>query len=174
MKAVILAAGKGTRMRPLTLETPKPMIEVLGQPLLHHIIDSLPGKITEVILVVGYKQEKIKEYFGEEFEGKRLTYVTQEERKGTGHALGLCKDLFNEGERFLLMVGDDLHSPEALEKLVAHPLALLVHEHEEPSRFGVIEADENNKALSFIEKPENPTSNLVWPGVAVLDTRVFN
>jgi len=174
MKAIILVAGEGKRMRPLTLEQPKPMIEILGRPLLHHILDSLPSEITEVILVIGYKGEVIRRYFGATYEGRTIRYVHQEERRGTAHALALCRSSIKPKERFLFMIGDDLHSPEALKRILRHNLAILVHKHEDPRRFGVVEVDSRGMVTAIIEKPEVPKSNLVSPGVFVLDDRVFN
>jgi NDP-sugar pyrophosphorylase family protein len=173
MKAIILAAGEGKRMRPLTLEAPKPMIEVLGKPLLHWIIGSLPEEITELVIVVGYKGDQIKKYFGKKFEGRPVTYVTQEKAMGTGHALHLCKDLIKSGEKFLFMFADDLHSPEAIKKLVRGGLGVLVQEHPEPKRFGVFEVDASNRIVSIEEKPEHPKSKLVSVGVYVFDSHFF-
>jgi len=174
MKAVILAAGKGTRMRPLTLETPKPMVDVLGKPLLHHIIDSLPAEIAELILVVGYKQEQIRAYFGDSFEGRKVTYVEQKERLGTAHALFQAQPHLTKGERFLFMFADDLHSPSAIERLVkSGKIGALVQEHIDPKRFGVIEIDKDGKIVSLEEKPDQPRSNLVAVGVFIFDDKFF-
>lgn len=174
MKAVILAAGEGKRLRPLTLLTPKPMIEVLGRPLLHHIIDSLPKEITELIIVIGYKGEEIRNYFGDVFEGKRVTYIIQPKQLGNADALALCKPYLAAGERFLFMFADDLHSPAALKKLLRHELGALVKEHPDPSRFGVVEVDGKDRVISVVEKPKDPKSNLVLTGVYVLDDRIFH
>jgi NDP-sugar pyrophosphorylase family protein len=173
MKAIILAAGEGKRMRPLTLQKPKPMLEVLGKPLLHWIIESLPSEITELIIVIGYKGGAIKAYFGERFEGRSITYVVQERAEGTAHALFLCKPHLAPGEKFLFLFADDLHSKEALEKLIAHPLAVLVREHNNPSRFGVVTAALDGTVLAIEEKPLNPKTNLVVVGVYVFDDRIF-
>ena len=172
-KAVILAAGEGIRMRPLTIEKPKPMIEVLGRPLLHHILDILPDEIDQVILVVGYKGDQIKNYFGERFEHFDITYVYQPEKLGTAHGLWLCRDLLGE-ERFLMLYADDLQSKEDIKKCLAHPLSILVKEIEDPRRFGVIIADDDGKVLDLVEKPEFPVSKLASTGVKVLDHRIFN
>lgn len=174
MKAIILAAGEGKRMRPLTLETPKPMLEVLGKPLLEHLFESLPSEVTEILLVVGYKAEQIQRYFGSEYRGRHITYVSQEQPKGTGHALMLCKDYIKSDERFLFMVGDDLHSADALKNLLKHEHGVLVAVHDDPRRFGVIEVDGNNRVIGFEEAPEKPRSNLVSLAVFVLSGRVFD
>jgi NDP-sugar pyrophosphorylase family protein len=173
MKCIILAAGKGKRMQPLTLTTPKPMLKVLGKPLLEHIIDSLPKEISEIILVVGYKKEQIKEYFKDNFRGRTISYIDQAEALGTAHALHLCRPYLKEGERFMLMFADDLHSPEALKRLLKHDLAVLVTHHEDPSRFGTVLTDKDGRVIHTEEKPEKPKTDMVVVGVYVLDTRFF-
>jgi|SRR3989344_1956674 len=173
-KAVILAAGEGVRMRPLTNDKPKPMVEVLGRPLLHHILETLPDEIGEVILVIGYKGDQIKKYFGERFAGRNITYVHQPEKLGTAHGLWLCKDLLLESERFLMLYADDMQAKEDIKNCLKHPLSIMVKEVADPRRFGVIIADENGKVLDLVEKPEYPVSNLASTGVKVLDSRIFH
>lgn len=161
-------------MRPLTNDTPKPMLFVSGKPLLLHMLDSLPEEINEIILVTGYLEEKIKAYFGEQFGRFRIRYIKQNEKKGTGDALFLCKPFFAKNERFLVMYADDLHSKKAIEEVIKHPLAILVKEVENPRAFGVITTDENGHIREFVEKPEVPPSNLVSIGVQLLDERIFS
>lgn len=173
MKAILIAAGEGRRMRPLTLTTPKPMIQVLGKPLLEWIIQSLPAAITEIVIVVGYKGEQIKEYFGDRCDGRSIQYVFQEKQLGTGHALHLCRELVAPGERFLFMFADDLHSTEAMEKLIARGIGMLAQEHPDPRRFGVLEADREGRVTGIEEKPHQPKSNMVAVGVYLLDSRFF-
>lgn len=173
MKAVILAAGEGIRMRPLTHNKPKPMIEVLEQPLLCHILKSLPEEINEIILVIGYLGDQIKNYFGEKFGRFKITYVYQQKKLGTAHALWLCRKQLQE-EKFLILYADDLQSKDDIKKCMAYPLAILVKEVEDPQRFGVIIADKTGIVLDMIEKPEFPVSHLASTGVYVLDHRIFN
>lgn len=174
MKAILLAAGEGKRMRPLTLVKPKTMIEVLGKPLLHHIIDSLPSEITELVIVIGYKGEAIKSYFGDRFESRPVTYVVQQKPLGTAHALHLCKNLIAPGEKFMFILADDLHSPEALKRLVHHQNGMLVQEHPEPTKFGVIEIDAHNRIVGIEEKPAQPKTNLVAVGAYMFDSTFFD
>lgn len=173
MKAVILAAGEGIRMRPLTLSTPKPLLEVCGKPILGHIFDSLPQRIDEVVLVVGFLGEKIQKFFGDEYNGRKIRYVWQKEKLGTAHALKLCEPFLNE-EKFLMLFADDFYSKEDLEKLVKYDLALAVAEVFDPRRFGVVEIDSEKRIFRIEEKPANPRSNLVSTGAMVLDCRIFN
>lgn len=172
MQAVILAAGEGRRMLPLTLTRPKPLIEVLGKPILAHIIDALPREITDVILVVGYKEDMIKEYFGNSYNGLSLSYVTQEKPEGTLKALELARPYLSG--RFLLMNADDIHGTEALVEALTHPLALIVAPHSEPQKFGVVSRNDDGSLSGIVEKPEHPPTNLVSTGAMVLDERVFS
>jgi NDP-sugar pyrophosphorylase family protein len=174
MKALIFAAGLGVRMRPLTDTMPKPLLEVAGKPLLAHIMDALPEEITEIILVVGYKGELIREYFQGNFHGRAITYVEQKEQKGTGDALMLTKDLLAEGEKFLLVYADDLRDKESLRRGLAHEYAIFVKEMEEPVQFGTVVADESGRILDIEEKVEHPRSNLVVTGAYVLTTKIFD
>ncbi len=172
MKCVILAAGEGIRMRPLTLDMPKPMLPIVGQPILEHIIAALPEEITEIIFVIGYLGDKIIQHFGNEYQGRKIQYVWQKKKLGTANALLLCKELL-EDQRFLLMYADDLHASESISQCLLHERSFLVMEHSDPCRFGVVSVDENGNMTEIVEKPEHPTSNLVSIGVMVLDDKIF-
>lgn len=173
MKAIIMAAGAGSRMRPLTDTVPKPMLLISHKPLLAHIFGSLPDAIDEVILVVGYKREQIEQYFGSQFGGKNITYIIQEKPTGTADALALCRRLLKDGERFLVLNADDIYGKESLERCLAHPRAILVGEVPDPRPFGVVEVGQDGVVLELIEKPEHPNSNLIAPGAYALDTNLF-
>jgi UDP-N-acetylglucosamine diphosphorylase / glucose-1-phosphate thymidylyltransferase / UDP-N-acetylgalactosamine diphosphorylase / glucosamine-1-phosphate N-acetyltransferase / galactosamine-1-phosphate N-acetyltransferase len=172
MQCVILAAGKGTRLRPLTNDRPKPLVTVLEKTLLDHIIDALPSSVDELIIVVGYLGDMIKDHCGTEYKGRKVTYVLQEEQKGTAHALGLCKDLLKG--RFVFMFADDLHGKHDIARLTSYSRALLAKTSETPERFGVIVRNPDGTLFEIIEKPEHAPSNLVSTGVMVLDTNIFN
>lgn len=172
MQAVILAAGEGKRMQPLTFKRPKPLIPVLGRPILEHIIDALPKEVNEVILVVGYKADMIKKHFGDSYKGRSIKYVQQSTPEGTAHALSIARPFLNEG-RFIFTYGDDIHGAAAIKEALSYPLAILAAEHPEPSRFGVIELNADGTLASIVEKPEVPPTNLISTGAMVLDTRIF-
>ncbi|MEK7133389.1 MAG: sugar phosphate nucleotidyltransferase [Patescibacteria group bacterium] len=173
MKCVILAAGEGIRMRPLTLEKPKALLRVAGKTLLEHIINALPKEIDELILVIGYKGEQIKSFLGEKFNGFKVRYVWQKEKTGTGRALQICQPFLGR-DKFLMFYGDDLYDSKGLENLLKYDLALAVNRVADPSRFGVVLTDQRNKILEIEEKPENPKSNLISTGAMMLDARIFN
>lgn len=171
MQAVILAAGEGTRMRPLTLTQPKPLVTVTGKPLLEYVMDALPQEIDEIIMVIGYKGDMLKERYGDAYKGRSIRYVHQWMAAGTAHALSLARPLLTG--RFLLLNADDIVGAEALKEAIAHPLSILVAPHAEPQKFGVITKREDGTMEEIVEKPEQPKSNLVSTGAMVLDERLF-
>lgn len=171
MQCVILAAGKGTRMRPLTENTPKPLVKVAGKPLLDHITDALPSSVTELIIVTGYLEEQIKEHCGSVYKGRKVTYVHQAEQKGTGHALTLCKDLIKG--RFLFMFADDLHGADDIARATSYTRSMLTLTTNTPERFGIVVRHPDGTLAEMIEKPELPPSNLASTGVMVLDENIF-
>src|SRR3989344_4605308 len=176
MKAIIVAAGEGTRMRPLTNDKPKQLVELQGKPLLDHILNSLPEEISALIIVVGYKGDQIRTWYGVTHAGKPITYVEQTERKGTWHALSLCEPYIEKGEKFFYLYADDLHGREGLRECIAASdkgCTMSVTEVEDPRRFCVVEIDETVKITHAEEKPDLPRSHLVSTGAFVLTPEVF-
>ncbi len=171
MKAVIFAAGKSTRTYPLTLTRPKPLLPIANRPILEHQLEALAGIVDEVVLVVGYRADMIRERFGDSYNGLTLSYVEQAEQRGTGHALLQCASLLQEP--FLAMNGDDLYASEDLRKLSAVKQGALAKEIDNPQQFGVYTVDSEGFALQIIEKPTEPVSNLVNIGVYKFDPSVF-
>ena len=175
MKAVIIAAGEGKRMQPLTFTTPKPMLKLRGKPLIEHIIDVLPSEVDELIIVIGYLGDQIKEHFGSEYNGRSITYVQQTQAKGTFHALKMCESSLSENERFVVIYADDMHGKAGIEQAVASGRqVVLTAEIEDPRKFGVLEIDENGKILNLEEKPEHPKSHLICNGAYILSKDIFN
>lgn len=172
MKAVILAAGEGVRLRPLTLTTPKPLLTVHGKPLLLRLVEALPKEIDELIIVVGYLGEKIKEYCGDTFCGRPVHYVTQEKVGGTYKALELCKP-FLDSKPFMLFFPDDLLDAKAIVECAKEPLALIAARVEDARPFGVIDIDERGFVRDIVEKPEHPPTNLVATSCYKLSTDIF-
>lgn len=160
-------------MRPLTLNTPKPLIKIGGKPILQRIAEVLPDEINELILVIGYLRNQIKDFCGNDFAGRPVTYVLQEKKLGTADALKRCKPNLGN-EKFLVLNADDLHSPRSLSECLKYDRALLVAEHKDPKRFGVVTLNPDGTVREVIEKPENPASNIVSTGAMVLDEAIFN
>lgn len=173
MKAVIFAAGEGKRMQPLTFEKPKPLLEVLGKPLIQRTFEAMPDSVDEVVVVVGYKKEQIQAFLGPEFLGKRVTYVVQEAVTGTADALLLAQPHLDDGQ-FFSFYADDVYAKADVEKLLSHRYGVLVAEVPDPRAFGVVELALDGRLLSFEEKPEHPKSNLVSTGAFLLDEKIFN
>jgi NDP-sugar pyrophosphorylase family protein len=171
MQCVILAAGKGTRLRPLTEACPKPLVTVAGKSLLDHIVESLPTAVDELIIVTGYLGEMIRDHCGEKFHGRSVKYVHQEEQRGTGHALWLCKQHING--RFLFMFADDLHGAEDIARATSFTRSMLTLTTKTPERFGIVVRHPDGTLAEMIEKPANPPSNLASTGVFVLDEHIF-
>ena len=172
MQVVILAAGRGIRMGELTKNTPKPMLEINGKPILAHKIEVLPMEIDEVILVVGYSKEQIMGYFGNSYDGKRIRYVEQKKLNGTGGAIGLAKDMLKG--KFLVMMGDDLYAKKDIENIIKHDLAVLGLEVMDPERFGIIKTDETGAVIDIVEKPKIEGPALANIGLYVLNGNFFN
>ena len=171
MQCVILAAGKGTRLRPLTDTCPKPLVKVGGKTLLDHIVGALPSSVDELIIVVGYLGDMIKEYCGEEFHGRKVTYVVQEEQNGTAKALWLCKELLHG--RFLFLFADDIHGKGDLARATSYVRSILVASVEKPEKFGIVVRNPDGTLGLMIEKPENAPSNCASTGAMVLDDHIF-
>lgn len=172
MQAVILAAGEGMRMRPLTETTPKPLLPVAGKPILDHIFEALPDEINEVVLVVRYLGEQIREHCGEEFFGRRIAYAEGSPR-GTAYSFLAAQPHLKEG-RFLFIYGDELPSRNDIKLCLAHPASILCWEALDPWNHGVAVLNHDGTIKEMVEKPEQPSSNLITGGVMVLDHTVFD
>jgi NDP-sugar pyrophosphorylase family protein len=157
MQAIILAAGKGTRMKELTKHVPKPMLLIHGKPVLGYIFESLPASCDEVILIVGYLQEKIREHFGETYQTKRtghqvkITYVEQKELNGTAGALWQAKEYLRGA--FLVMNGDDICEARDVKACADSPdWAMLVQTVDEVGSAGKVVLSENGCVADILEK----------------------
>ncbi|WP_123621958.1 UTP--glucose-1-phosphate uridylyltransferase AglF [Halorubrum sp. CSM-61] len=180
MQAVVLAAGKGTRLRPLTDDKPKVLVEVNGTPLLEDVFDNLiDAGATELVVVVGYKAEQIIDRYGDEYEGAPITYAHQREQLGLAHAI-LQAEPHVDGD-FMLMLGDnvfrgnlgDVASRQREDRADA---AFLVEEvpYDEASRYGVLDTNEYGEVVEVVEKPDDPPSNLVMTGFYTFTPAIFH
>ncbi len=171
MQAVILAAGEGKRLRPLTLERPKPLVRLAGRPLLDHIAAALPVAINELIIVVGYRGEQIIEHCGKNYFGRPVRYCRQKELGGNALALRLAAPLLHQ--RFLVLFADDLVDKPSIENALRHELAVLVSEHCQPQNFGVVVTNPDDTVVNILEKPSEPPSNTVLTSVSILTKEIF-
>ena len=168
MKAIIPAAGIGTRLRPHTHTLPKALLYVAGRPIISHILDDVKRVgASSVVLIVGYKGDLIREYVEREYKDLNADFVVQEERLGIGHAVDLTRSVADTGEPALIILGDTILRTD-LEKVVASRTNVLgVKEVDDPRRFGVCEV-RGKKILKLVEKPERPPSNLALVGLYYL------
>ena len=178
MQGVVPAAGEGTRLRPLTADKPKGMVEVAGKPLLTHVFETLlDAGVTEFVVVVGYEMDSIVAHYGDEFRGVPVTYVHQREQEGLAHAV-LQAEAHVDGQ-FVVLNGDNVFGDgigAAVER-AAEPdvnAALLVEEvtPEAARETGVVEVEEG-RVTGLVEKPDEPPSRLVTTGCYVLPAEVF-
>ena len=153
MDAVILAAGLGTRLRPHTLKTPKPMLPVRGRPILDWTLGALPPAVDRVVVVVNYLAEQIEEYLRGQKRVPEWAVVRQEHPRGTGDALRGCRDHLRS-DTFLTLNGDDLYGAADLAELARHPAGVLVHPVDEPRQFGVAFLKPDGTLEKLVEKPD--------------------
>lgn len=171
MKAVILAAGRGIRMRPLTLKTPKPLLKVNGKPILDYILESFPPEIEEVIIVVKYLGTQIKKHIGKKNRGMKVKYVWGSDKGGAYSFIAAKKYLKNE--RFLFIYGDEIPSPVDIKNCLVGDLSILVFKTQKPQTNGIAYLRKDGTIGKIIEKPKNSKSNLAVDGVMVLNTDIF-
>ncbi len=177
MKAVILAAGEGTRMRPLTANLPKPLLPVAGKPFLLHTLEAVRAAgVKDVTLLVGWQGHRIRESFGRgDAIGLTIDYEEQAERLGTAHAIGQLRK--HVDGPFLSINGDVVVSGEALRDLVAyhgkvHGPVMALAEVADPRPFGVVEMD-GDRVKGLEEKPKTPRSRLINAGIYIFEPDIF-
>ncbi|EMA49079.1 nucleotidyl transferase [Halococcus morrhuae DSM 1307] len=166
MQTVLLAAGEGTRMRPLTAHTPKPMLPVADRPLCAHTADAaIAAGTDELILVIGYEADAVREYFGEEYRGIPVKYATQDQQLGTAHAVRAAREHLDDD--FAVLYGDDLYDPASIQELFENAPGITAYRAENPSNYGVLDTD-GERVVGVTEKPDSPETNLVSAGACVL------
>ena len=158
-------------MRELTASTPKPMLCLLGRPMLAWKIEMLPEAIDEVILVVGYLQEQIRNYFGEEWQGRKIRYVVQEELNGSGGAISLTKELLVGTA--LVMNGDDLYHHDDLSLLIREEWAVLGLYVDEAEPYGLLETDASGYLRQITERPHGKKTGTINTGAYMLQPHFF-
>jgi glucose-1-phosphate thymidylyltransferase len=176
MKAVIPLAGKGTRLRPHTLTTPKPLVHVGGRPVMSYILDDLIELgIEEIVFVIGYLGEVVKDYVGREYPNIRAHYVVQEVQDGTAGAVKLAEP-WADDEILILFVDTLFDADLSLARTLDPEWAGVIwaKEVEDYQRFGVIVTDEAGAMTRIVEKPSEPVSKLANIGLYhIRDTRLL-
>ena len=171
-KAVILAAGEGTRLWPFTETMPKVMLPVANKPMLEYVFDAVKKSgIEEIVVVVGYKKEVIMEYF-KDYKGIKITYVEQDKQLGTSHALLQAKKHIKKS--FLVLSGDNIIDQQSISNLIndKSEYSMLIKEHPHPSKYGVVHI-EKNTLKKIVEKPEEETGKFISTGIYKLPKTVF-
>ncbi len=164
MKVIIPVAGKGTRLRPQTLTTPKVLLNVGGKPILDHLLNSLIQQdIDEFSLIIGHLGDSIRKHVEQNYPGKGKFYE-QKNIQGIASAVYLAKEDLKENP-VLIILGDTLFDADIAAYCRSENNSLGVYEVEDPRRFGVAEIDQDGFISKLIEKPENPSTNLALVGM---------
>ncbi len=181
MKGIILAGGRGTRLRPLTHTGPKQLVPVANKPVLQYAIEDLrDAGITEVGVVLGNLGRKaIQEFLGDGSEfGVDITYIVQGDPLGLAHAVG-CTEDFVDGDDFVVYLGDNIFK-EGIADLVEsfesddHDAGIALQHVDNPKQFGVADVDEDGTVRRLVEKPDDPPSDLALVGIYVFSPAIFD
>ena len=164
--AVILAAGRGTRMRELTAELPKPMIEVRGKPVLRHIIEGLcDAGVRRFLVIVGYRADAVRSFFGDSARNISIQYATQTVQDGTGRVVDLSRDFVGECP-FILSYGDILVDPANYKRIADLPgkmeAIVTVTRGEDVSKGGAVFVNEQMQLVDLREKPKPGEATSPW------------
>ncbi len=172
MKCVVLAAGEGKRMHPLTYTRPKVMLPIANRPILEwNLINAIAIGIKEYIFVVSYKSEMVRNYFGNgEKWNVNIEYVNQGPPLGTAHAIGTVERFVND---FIVMSGDTIFGKEDLKNIVNNKSSMGLVEVENASEYGIVEL-KGKKIEKIYEKMDEPFSNIINAGVYHFDKKIFN
>ncbi len=172
MKAVILAAGEGKRLRPYTENLPKVMLPIVNKPILEYVFDAVTKSgIDEIIVVVGYKKEVILEHF-KDYKKANITYVTQDKQLGTAHALLQAKKYLDDS--FIVLSGDNIIDNNSISNLIKDKskYGILIKKHPHPSKYGVVFL-EKNRLKEIVEKPKEEMGSFISTGIYKLPKSVF-
>ncbi len=166
MKIIIPVAGIGSKLRPHTHTQPKALVPVAGKPILSHIVDHLVANgFNDFIFVIGYLGDKIEDYIKSKYPALKATFVVQEPREGTGHAVWLTRSFIDDNDELLIVLGDTIIDFD-LSSLLKQPNSMLgVKRVEDPRQFGVAETDEHGFIVRLSEKPSIPKSNFALVGI---------
>jgi mannose-1-phosphate guanylyltransferase len=178
MQALVLAGGEGTRLRPLTYTTPKPVLPLAGRPFLSFMLDwAREHGVDEVILSCGFMSDDVRRVLGDIYHGMRLRYVVEEEPLGTAGPVRLAYDQGLLEERLLVLNGDVLTDVDLTEELAQHErtdarVTLALYAVEDTSSYGVVPTDADGRVEAFLEKSPDPPTNLINAGAYVVEGSV--
>lgn len=176
--AVVLAAGEGTRLRPLTRNRPKPMLPAANRPILAHVLDALvDAGMDRIVIVVGYRRERVQEYFGPDYRDVPLEYVHQQKQLGTGHALLQAREAVSGPS--LVVNGDHIVDASMVTKTAAQftdgdaRATIAIIERDDPSKYGAVR-HAGGTITEISEKPETDTFSLINAGIYAFDGSIFD
>lgn len=174
MQAIILAGGFGTRLQSVVKDVPKPLADINGKPFLSYLLQNLQSYgITDVVISVGYLQEKIIEYFGDSFLGMKISYATEEKPLGTGGAILNSLKFIDKKKPVLVLNGDSFLQVDYQKLLTAHKnFTMVLRKMDDCSRYGQVVV-EGNKIVEFKEKSSEKNSGLINGGIYLLNPKIF-
>lgn len=178
MKAVIMAGGKGTRLKPLTNDIPKPMVKIIDRPVMEHILELLRvHNITDIAVTLGHMSQSIIDYFGNgESFGVNITYFIEETPLGTAGSVKATQNFVSDD--FLVISGDAFTNINLTGAIRYHfakdsIFTLIAQPHQSPEGLGVLEIDYENKVIDFVEKPKIVKPSLINTGIYIINKRVL-
>lgn len=179
VKAVLLVGGMGTRLRPLTYRIPKPLVPVVGKPLIMHVIDSIPAEVDEVIVPISYKKEMMEDYLKRNRPKRKVTLVDEPDPLGTGGAVGNVRDRIDG--QFLVINGDSIASLDIARFIKFHRskkafASISLWPVDDPTPYGVVDLEKDGRIRRFQEKPKKDEafSNLINAGAYALEHEILD
>jgi len=179
MKAFLLAAGEGTRLRPLTLTTPKCLVPVCGRPLIEYWFDlfELYG-IGEILINTSYLADKVQDYINKNSRNLKIQVTYEKTLLGSGGTIKQNWDFVHGEDSFFIFYADNLTNINLKKMIQFHSdrkknFTLAIFKVSNPQECGIVEIDESLLIVSFTEKPENPVSNLAFAGIMLCNTRLY-
>lgn len=176
MKAIILAAGSGSRLAPIGLTTPKLLVPILNKPILHHHVEAISPFVDEIFVIIGPNQfgKTIQEYIQNHQWPVPIKTIIQDEPKGTAHAYQAASSIINSDEQILCLNGDDVYSPQDLQRLCQYDYSVLGQPVPDPEKWGILQTNGNSQLTQLIEKPQQYIGNLAYTGAAKVSAEIFN
>ena len=172
MKCVILAAGEGKRMHPLTYTRPKVMLPIANKPMLEwNLLNAIDAGLKDFIFVVSYKSEMVRQYFGNGEKWKvKIDYVNQGEALGTAHAIGVVESFVKD---FIVLCGDTIFGKDDFKNIVKSKVSIGLAKVENPKEYGIIKL-ENDNVVQIYEKMEQPFTDIINGGIYHFNAKIFD
>lgn len=172
MKCVVLAAGEGKRMHPLTYTRPKVMLPIANRPILEwNLLNAKKAGVKDFVFVVGYKSEMVRNYFSD---GKRwgvkINYVNQGDPKGTAHAIGMVESFVDD---FIVLSGDTIFGSDDIKNIISKKDSMGLFKVEDPKEYGIVET-KNGKVVKIYEKMDDPFTDVINAGIYHFDKKIFD